>query len=44
MIRYISFILMSVFLFGCGQKGPLYLPPEPVEHEQPDTTEQDPQS
>ncbi|MCM2678256.1 LPS translocon maturation chaperone LptM [Echinimonas agarilytica] len=34
----LSVLLMA--LFGCGQKGPLYLPPEPkedpVENTQPD--------
>lgn len=40
MLRYISFALMSVLLFGCGQKGPLYLPKkEPAQHEQPQPTE-----
>jgi predicted small lipoprotein YifL len=39
MLRYISFALISVLLFGCGQKGPLYLPKEPVENEQPDASE-----
>jgi predicted small lipoprotein YifL len=40
MHRYISFALISVLLFGCGQKGPLYLPKkEPVQHEQPETNE-----
>lgn len=39
MLRYISFILMSVILFGCGQKGPLYLPEEPVQNEEPESTE-----
>lgn len=39
MTRYIIFALMSVLLFGCGQKGPLYLPKEPVANEQPNTSE-----
>lgn len=26
MLRLISFILVSVLLLSCGQKGPLYLP------------------
>lgn len=39
MVRYISFALISVLLFGCGQKGPLYLPKEPAQHEHADTPE-----
>jgi len=33
MVRYISFALICVLLFGCGQKGPIYLPKEPVNNE-----------
>jgi predicted small lipoprotein YifL len=39
MVRYISFALISVLLFGCGQKGPLYLPKEPVHDEKPQPQE-----
>jgi predicted small lipoprotein YifL len=39
MLRYISFALISVLLFGCGQKGPLYLPKEPLTDEKPQVQE-----
>ncbi len=28
MVRYLYIFCIAFFLAGCGQKGPLYLPPE----------------
>lgn len=39
MKRYLNIVLITLLLFGCGQKGPLFLPDEPEHHGPEELTE-----
>jgi predicted small lipoprotein YifL len=44
-LRFITALLLAMFLFGCGQSGPLYVPGDPSTIQPPpapqDTDEED---